>query len=308
VLVSRNASVSRVENDWHLPATTDLATFLGYAPDAVIVVSPNYLHAEHSLAALNAGKHVLVEKPMALTAHDCDAMIAAAQASNVVLAVGLEMRVFSLFQAVKDVLDNDLGLPLHVQLDLTRRPYRSGAGGWKSDPAKLGNAILEEPIHYLDLARWYLSPHGEPRRLQAWANSRNGREMFDENLDVRLEYDSGAYAFVTRSIAAFEHAVRLRIITDKGSLLAHWYGSMDADTSPQVSLRYHDGNSVHHGNISQQTGHAFDVPKQTKAFIAAIHGDGQVAVDGQDGKAAVVLSNAVVDALKSHNIIDLAHV
>lgn len=305
VLVSSDNSVARVQNDWQLPATTDLQTFLGYDPDAVIVVSPNYLHAKHSLAVLEAGKHVLVEKPMALTAHDCDAMITAAEANNVVLAVGLEMRVFTLFRAVKDVLDNELGAPLHVQLDLTRRPYRAGAGGWKSDPNKLGNAILEEPIHYLDLARWYLSPHGEPVRLQAWANSRTGREMFNENLDVKLEYDSGAYAFVTRSIAAFEHAVRLRIITEKGSLLAHWYGSMDADTDPQVSLRYHDGNTVHQPDIIPHTGHAFDVPKQTKAFLAAVRGEGEVAVNGQDGKAAVILCSAVVEALKRQHSVDL---
>jgi len=311
VLVSSDTSVSRVQTDWQLPATTALDTFLNYDPDAVIVVSPNYLHAQHSLAMLKAGKHVLVEKPMALTASDCDAMIAAAKTSNVVLAVGLEMRVFTLFRAVKDILDNDvgdndLGTPLHVQLDLTRRPYRAGAGGWKSDPHKLGNAILEEPIHYLDLARWYLSPHGEPVRLQAWANSRTGREMFNENLDVKLEYDSGAYALVTRSIAAFEHAVRLRVSTVKGSLLAHWYGSMDADTNPHVSLRYHDGTTLYQPDITPHTGHAFDVPKQTEAFLAAIRGDGKVAVDGQDGKAAVVLCNAVVDALKSHHSIDLA--
>lgn len=305
VLVSSDSSVTRVQNNWQLPATTDLHAFLDYNPDAVIVVSPNYLHAQHSLAMLQAGKHVLVEKPMALTASDCDAMIAAAEASNVVLGVGLEMRVFTLFRAVKDLLDNELGTPLHVQLDLTRRPYRAGAGGWKSDPDKLGNAILEEPIHYLDLARWYLLPHGEPVRLQAWANSRTGREMFNENLDIRLEYNSGAYAFVTRSIAAFEHAVRLRVITEKGSLLAHWYGSMDADTNPQVSLRYFDGDTVHQPAITPHTGHAFDVPKQTEAFLAAMTGDGKVAVDGQDGKAAVVLCNAVVDAFKSRTSIDL---
>ena len=306
VLVSSESSVARVQTDWQHPATTDMATFLGFDPDAVIVVSPNYLHAKHSLAVLEAGKHVLVEKPMALTASDCDAMITAAQANHVVLAVGLEMRVFTLFRAVKDLLEADLGTPLHVQLDLTRRPYRAGAGGWKSDPEKLGNAILEEPIHYLDLARWYLSPHGEPMRLQAWANSRSGREMFNENLDVRLEYNSGAYAFVTRSIAAFEHAVRLRVITEKGSLLAHWYGNMDADTNPQVSLRYHDGETIHQPDITPHTGHAFDVPKQTEAFLAAIAGHGSVAVDGQDGKAAVVLSNAVVKALESQQPIELA--
>ncbi|MEM6430803.1 MAG: Gfo/Idh/MocA family oxidoreductase [Deinococcota bacterium] len=300
VLVSSEASAKRVQADWQLPARTDIQQFLSWDMDAVIVVSPNYLHAQHSLAALEAGKHILVEKPMALTAEDCTAMIQAAEANNLVLAVGLEMRVFSLFARVKDLLAEDvLGVPLHVQLDLTRRPYRAGAGGWKTDPAKLGNAILEEPIHYLDLARWYLEAHGEPVSLQAWANSRDGREMFNENLDIRLEYASGANAFVTRSIATFEHAVRLRIVTERGSLLAHWYGSMDADTNPTVSLRYHDGTELHVPDMDNQTGHAFDVPKQTEAFLAAIRGERKPLVSGTDGRAAVVLCNAVVQSLEA---------
>ncbi|MEM7738134.1 MAG: Gfo/Idh/MocA family oxidoreductase [Deinococcota bacterium] len=302
VLVSSTASAERVQTNWQLPVTTDIQHFLSWDMDAVIVVSPNYLHAQHSLAALEAGKQVLVEKPMALTADDCTAMISAAKAQSLVLAIGLEMRVFSLFARVKDLLAEDvLGAPLHVQLDLTRRPYRAGAGGWKTDPTKLGNAILEEPVHYLDLARWYLEPHGEPTHLQAWANSRNGREMFNENLDIRLEYTSGAYAFVTRSIAAFEHAVRLRIVTERGSLLAHWYGNMDADTNPTVSLRYHDGSELHVPDIDNQTGHAFDVPKQTEAFLAAIRGERKPLVNGTDGRAAVILCNAVVQSLDARN-------
>jgi myo-inositol 2-dehydrogenase/D-chiro-inositol 1-dehydrogenase len=308
VLVSSEASAARVQSDWQLPVSTNMQQFLSWDIDAVIVVSPNYLHAQHSLAALEAGKHVLVEKPMALTAEDCTAMIDAAEAQKLVLAIGLEMRVFSLFAKVKHLLAEDvLGEPLHVQLDLTRRPYRTGAGGWKTDPAKLGNAILEEPIHYLDLARWYLEAHGEPVSLQAWANSRAGRDMFNENLDIRLEYNTGAYAFITRSIAAFEHAVRLRVVTEHGSLLAHWYGSMDADTNPTVSLRYHYGSELHVPNIDNKTGHAFDVPKQTEAFLAAIRGEREPLVSGTDGRAAVILCNAVVQSLEaSSSVIPLS--
>src|SRR5262245_8795647 len=58
------------------------------AVDAVYVASPHHLHAEHALAAAHAGKHILVEKPMALTVADCDAMIAAARAADVQLIVG----------------------------------------------------------------------------------------------------------------------------------------------------------------------------------------------------------------------------
>ncbi len=294
VAVSSPASKERVEAEWGVPATTDLDAFLGWDTEAVIVVSPNYLHAEHAVAALNAGKHVLVEKPMATTLEDCDRMLAAAERAGKVLAVGLEMRVFTLFAKVKELIGaGAVGRPLHLKLDLWRRPYRAGAGGWKTDPDKLGSAILEEPIHYLDLARWYFEGVGEPTALQAWSNSRDGREMLNESLDVRLEFPQ-ASALVTRSIAAYGHHIDLKLVGETGALHAAWCGSMDLDRSPHVALTLHSkeqGAEETRGvDVPRSTGHAFDVPKQTAAFLDAIFSGTPPPATGEDGRASVALS------------------
>ena len=289
VLVSSETSKQRVEDEWNVRATTDMQTFLNEDIAAVIVVSPNYLHAEHSVAALNVGKHVLVEKPMATKLEDGEAMLAAAERAGKVLAVGLEMRVFTLFERVKQLLDADaIGKPVHLALDLWRRPYRAGAGGWKQDPAKLGSAILEEPVHYLDLARWYLlETSGEPVALQAWANSRAGREYLNENLDVRLEYADKTRALVTRSIAAFEHRVTLQIVGETGSLRAEWAGTMDLDEQPTAALWLHTSGDrdapAERIDVTQKTGHAFDVPRQTSAFLDAVREGARPPATGLDG-------------------------
>jgi predicted dehydrogenase len=70
VLVSSAGSRERVAKSWRVRATRRQDDFLAWDMDAVIVASPNYLHAEHSIAALEAGKYVLVEKPMATTLED----------------------------------------------------------------------------------------------------------------------------------------------------------------------------------------------------------------------------------------------
>ena len=306
VLVSREESRRRVEKDWGVPATTDMQTFLSYGCSAVIVVSPNYLHAQHTVAALNAGKHVLVEKPFATTLEDAKDMLAAAERSNKLLANGLEMRVFTLFSTVKDLLDEGrLGKPLHLKLDLWRRPYRAGAGGWKTDPLKMGSSILEEPVHYLDLARWYLLPSaGEPAEVTAWANSRAGREILNENLDVRLSYKDGTQALITRSIAGFGHSVRLQIVGEKGSLRADWRGELDMDPKPEVRLELHtsgERDAPPEVIPMPQSGHAFDVPRQTKAFLEAIEKGGEPAASAEDGLASVALCLAVEEALERSN-------
>ena len=303
VLVSSQASKVRVENDWNVWATTDMQAFLSRDTDAVIVVSPNYLHAEHAIAALNSGKHVLVEKPFATTLEDAQNMLGAAKRSGKLLANGLELRVFTLFSKVKELLDNDeIGKPVHLKLDLWRRPYREGAGGWKSDPDKLGSSILEEPVHYLDLARWYLLPTaGEPVDIEATANSRSGREYLNENLDVRLSYKNGEQALVTRSIAGFGHSVSLHIVGEKGSLRADWRGDMDMDMDPEVRLELHNSGDRDAPpqtiQVPQKTGHAFDVPKQTKAFIDAVEKGTPPAASAEDGLASVRLCLAVEEAL-----------
>lgn len=305
VLVSSEASRARLETEWGVVATTELQTLLQQPADAVIIVSPNYLHAEHSIAALRSGKHVLVEKPMATTLADATRMLDAAKNANKMLAVGLEMREFTLFKRVKQLLDDGvIGKPIHLKLDLWRRPYRQGAGGWKADPEKLGSSILEEPIHYLDLARWYLqNSSGEPQFLSASATSRAGRAYLHENLDVHLRYADGVQALLTRSIAAFEHRVTLQIVGEAGSLLAEWRGAFDLDTNPDVSLLLHTSGDrdqkAQRLIVPQQTGHAYDVPLQMKAFIHALESGGQPPATGEDGLASVKLSLAVEEALRT---------
>ena len=312
VLVSSDASCERVQREWGVRATTSMQAFLSHGSEAVIVVSPNYLHAEHSVAVLNAGKHVLIEKPMATNLEDCAQILEAAKRADKVVAVGLEMRVFTLFEQVKRILDaGEIGKPIHLKLDLWRRPYRAGAGGWKTDPQKLGSSILEEPIHYLDLARWYLlRTSGEPVSLQAWANSRTGRAYLNENLDVRLEYVDGTQALVTRSIAAFEHTIHLSIVGEKGSLRATWSGTMDLDKTPKAQLLVHKGHdrdiAAERISVEQNTGHAFDLPRQTLAFLEAVRNGVNPPATGEDGRASVALCLAVEQSLvKNSSIVTL---
>jgi myo-inositol 2-dehydrogenase / D-chiro-inositol 1-dehydrogenase len=211
------------------------------------------------------------------------------------------MRVFTLFEKVKQLLDDGaVGRPLHLRLDLWRRPYRAGAGGWKADPAKVGSSILEEPVHYLDLARYYLTPtHGEPTRVSAWATSRPGREGQWENLDIRLTF-GGAEALLTRSIAAYGHTVTLHLVGERGAMRAEWRGAQDLDPAPEQRLWLHasgDRDALPEVVPVPTGGHAFDLPRQTRAFMDAVRRGSAPPATAEDGLASVALSLAVEAAL-----------
>jgi len=125
--------------------------------EIVDVVVPNNLHYEVARAALQAGKHVLLEKPMALDADHCDELVSLAEANGRMIAVNHELRLSSLWSGVKKLIDEGaVGRPQHVLIELSRFPYRQGSEGWRWDIERVGSWILEEPIHFFDLARWYL--------------------------------------------------------------------------------------------------------------------------------------------------------
>ena len=204
------------------------------ALDVVDIVTPSHTHREIACAALASGAHVLLEKPMALSLADCRAIQAAAKQANRQFAIGHELRLSSQWGEIKRIIERgDLGTPLYVLVELSRKPYRLGASGWRYDASRVGSWVLEEPIHFFDLARWYLESSGEPTQLYAVANSISAERpgLFD-NFSATMRYASGAYAIVSQTLAAFEHHQTVKITGTKGALWAGWSGALERTLEP----------------------------------------------------------------------------
>jgi len=299
VATGSEARAAEVRALWGVAATTDLAELLAADVEAVVIASPNDLHAEQALQALAAGKHVLIEKPMAIDRAAAGRVADAARGSDRVVAVGHALRVFQLFAHVKHLIEvGRIGQPLHLRLDLWRRPHRAGAGGWKRDPARLGSAELEEPIHYLDLARWYL---GEPHEVLAWGVSRPSERGDVRSLDVRLRFAGDAaggdrWALLTSSTAAAGHAVDLKLVGAEASVHGSWRGRMDVDPDPEVRLVVHHAGGDEEQPVPRHTGHAHDLVRQTRAFVDAIRSGAPVPADADDGRRAVELALLVAES------------
>lgn len=154
---------AHVVRDWREAVTRDDVM-------VVDVAVPNHLHAEIAVGAMRAGKDVLLEKPMATTLADCDRVLAAERETGRLVSIGHELRQGAQWERIKSLIDGDaIGDPLYVNINLFRNFYRSGAGGWRYDRARVGSWLLEEAVHYFDLALWYCERHGDPVSLRAWA-------------------------------------------------------------------------------------------------------------------------------------------
>ena len=126
--------------------------------DAVSVALPNFLHRPATVAALEAGKHVLCEKPPARTLAEAEAMREAAAREGLVLAYGLQRRFNPATQALREHLETGtLGDVYHARAVWTRTwGVPEGAAGWFTDPERAGGGVLIDiGVHVLDLG-WYL--------------------------------------------------------------------------------------------------------------------------------------------------------
>ncbi len=269
--------------------------------DAIDIVLPSHLHFEVTSAALLSGRHVLLEKPMTTTVEDCDRLIALAREKRLLLGIGHELRLSSMWGLVKKMIDDGyIGEPLYALVELSRKPYRLGADGWRYDISRVGNWILEEPIHFFDLARWYLSASGDPVSVYAMANSRQaGHPELQDNFSAIMKFQHGAYAVVSQTLSAFEHHQTVKVTGRKGALWASWSGALDRTRHPTFSLRAFNGEEVQTVAIDKPTGELFELDDQAGMFCRAIRGEAPLSCTADDGRWSVRMCLAAQQSVES---------
>lgn len=152
--------------------------------DAVIVTTPDYLHREHAVAALKAGKHLLVDKPIATTVPDGLAILEESKRSDRVLVMGFNLRYVSTLNEAKKLIDaGRIGTPFY----LAAAEYYSGGKTYMSRWNRLkkytGGLFLHKGSHDFDILNWFNHP-ARPARVSAFGGVNN---LNPESLPFTLE-------------------------------------------------------------------------------------------------------------------------
>lgn len=145
--------------------------------DVVDICLPTYLHAEYAIKALEAGRHVICEKPMALSVADCDRMIAAALAADRRLMIAQCIRFWPEYRYLREKIEDET-LGALLSLNLTRiggRPLWS-PDNWYLDPQRSGGALLDLHIHDVDYVN---AVFGVPDMLHATGRSTTHPDSYD---------------------------------------------------------------------------------------------------------------------------------
>lgn len=276
--------------------------------DIVSVVAPNRLHFEIGKAVLESGKHLLLEKPMALSVADCDRLIACAEQGRRILAVGHELRLSSLWGGAKRLIDAGvIGEPRQALVELSRFPYRHGSGGWRYDLSRVGSWILEEPIHFFDLACWYLESSGAPTRVYARANSRSAEHPeLTDNVSAIVDFERGAYAVVTQTLSAFGHHQTAKIAGTDGTIWAWWSAADARDSHSTCGLKYGLGQQVSEVHLDKPTGELLELAEEIAAVVECVRTGGTPPCTGPEGRRSTLLCLAAQHSVASRQIVPLA--
>jgi len=202
---------------------TNYASLLAAHPeiDVVTICSPNGLHAEHSIAALKAGFHVLCEKPMALNVQDCGEMINAAERANKRLFIVKQNRFNPPVAAVKKILDEGrLGNIFSVQLNcFWNRNNAYYENSWKGTKALDGGTLFTQFSHFIDLLYWLI---GDIKDVRSYIDNYHHKGMieFEDTGVVCFKFYNAAIGTIHYTVNSFEKNMEgsLTIFGEKGTV------------------------------------------------------------------------------------------
>jgi myo-inositol 2-dehydrogenase/D-chiro-inositol 1-dehydrogenase len=275
----------------------DVPVFHGYRHllekaeiDAVDIVVPNHLHAEIGVAALEAGRDVLLEKPMALSVQECDRLIEAAGRHGRVLTIGHEFRLSTQWGRLKTMIEaGDIGEPLYALVSLFRFPYRQGSGGWRYSHAKVGSWTLEEPVHFFDALMWYFEKCGDPTSILAVGSSKDRQPGMDDNFSALVRWPGRLYNLVTQTLGGFEHHQVMEVVGTNGSIRTWWSGAMDRTLHPTFELKVQRRGRQECEIIPvPASGELFELEEELKQVIIAFR-ERRPIVSGDEARKRVVI-------------------
>ncbi|MEC9001947.1 MAG: Gfo/Idh/MocA family oxidoreductase [Planctomycetota bacterium] len=317
VAVSGGSRAPQLAADYGIDCEPDTPSLVARPDiDAIVITTPHHVHCEEALWAAEAGKHALVEKPLATSLEDCDRMQAAFTDRQLVLSVGYHQRFRESIKRTRQLLtEGSIGtvrcLQTSALFDITAMRDDEGFGGnwsWWKDPRSLAHLINGAP-HTVDLVRWWLDT--EIDTIAAHCNTFR-EENPNENTTMSLIsfQDGTSCTYWSSSVLPDpgfpQESFRFRFMGDDGLLDLDPYGKL------QLALNGHWETVYEQPPVGfDQADAAYQAPRmqaycdQMQAFVNSIHGQPGGEGTAADGRAGVAAVLAMLEASNQRKTITL---
>ena len=284
---SNNLDQADVFEDWHKILTRDDI-------DIVSLCLPAGEHRKIAVPLLLAGKHVLIEKPMAPSLAECDAMIEASQKSGAILSVVSQNRYMIPVMKVKKLIEEEAaGRVLFATVnslwwrgenyyDLAWR------GRWSTEG---GGVVMSHAIHHLDMLQWMI---GMPEKVTAVIANNAHRNSECEDIAVAILHYPDKTAQLTTTLVSHDEEQGMIFQTEKACLSIPW--------KPAASKALGNGFPTENSGVLKELQAKYDAlpeleleghPAQIGNFLDAVEGKDALLIDGNEGRKAIELIMAI---------------
>ena len=286
---------------WGCAPTASLEALLARTDvDAVCITTPSGMHGEPAIAALQAGKHVLCEKPIEITVEKIDAMLAAAAESGCILSAVFQSRFGEGALTVKKAVDEGRFGRLtlcsaYIKWFRTQAYYDSGAwrGTWEIDG---GGALMNQGVHAIDLLTWFA---GVPCEVKAhMATLAHERIAVEDTAVAALKFPSGALGVVEGATSAYPGwNKRVELSGDKDSVILEddeiKFWQFEEERPEDAKIRSGGGANIGGGAANPLAISTEGHRRQIEDLCNAIREKRQPAIGGRDARNAVAVIRAI---------------
>lgn len=273
--------------------------------DAVCICTPSGLHKKFCIDAADAGKHIVVEKPMALTTEDCDEIIEACEKNCVKLEVISQNRFKEAFRFVKSLVEEGK-LGKVVSADIYMKYYRSpeyyGASNWKGTWAMDGGgALMNQGIHGVDILLYIM---GDVKSVFGYARTLARDIEVEDTASAVVEFKNGALGVIQGTTSVTPgYPRKMEINGTKGSV-----------TLVEGDITAWDIEGIEKPEFEETMGHSHNDPMAFKIeghvlqitdLIESMEGDKEPYVTHREGRRPVELITAIYESSRTGKRIDL---
>jgi predicted dehydrogenase len=294
--------------------TTDYRVLLDDASiDAVLICTPEFAHAEQAVAAAQAGKHILCEKPMARTLPEADAMLHAAEDAGVRLMIAHSRRFTPRYQRAHELVESGaIGMPILVR-ENERRAQSSAVAqpGWRPDPTRQSTwyaqaaysvgTILHIGVHEMDLFRWFAGADATSVYMEARVTG--PEQEVPDTLVIQVRFANsvlGVCEIYNQAPVGYPDHHRFEVFGTHG--MVH---SRDLDS---IGLTAFDANGARFPTAAESLLLVRDAYLlEQRLFFQSILDDLPTPLDAREGRAALELALAAVESAATGERVTLSH-
>jgi predicted dehydrogenase len=269
--------------------------------DIVTVLTPSGLHAQHTISLASYGKHIVVEKPMALTLDDADAMIRACDRNGVKLFVVKQNRFNRPVQKLREALEQGrfgkivLGT-VRVRWCRTQEYYDQDPwrGTWKLD----GGVLTNQASHHLDLLEWMM---GTPESVFAKSTTALVKIETEDTAVATVKFSSGALGVIEATTAARPKDLEgsLSILGENGTVEIAGFAVNEMKTWNFRDKRPEDADVLAHYSVNPPNVYGFGHQEYLQDVVDSIESGTSALVDGLEGRKSLELITALYESIET---------